>query len=60
MAESCKKLKDENKELLQKLKDSENLKQEYEGKLSSYPFLQERINALEKVTRAVQAVAYYI
>jgi hypothetical protein len=58
LAESCKKLKDENKELIQKLKDSDDLKHEYDAKLSSYPFLQERINALEKITRASENSFY--
>lgn len=53
LAESCKKLKEDNKELLSKLKDLEDLKHDYEIKLASFPHLQERITVLEKLTRTV-------
>ena len=53
MAETCKKLKDENKELVIKLKELEEIKHDYEGKLASFPLLQERLNALEKHSRPV-------
>jgi len=51
LAETCKKLKDENKELVIKLKELEEIKHDYEGKLASFPLLQERLNALEKHSR---------